>query len=564
MVNKTTQATKFKRIKIPIEVKKEIIEKRERGVSVVELAREYNRNTSTICCILKNREQLKASTVSRGVSRHSRSKLIDDVERLLLIWIDGRQRKGEQLTQSIICEKAKRIYGDIVAGGAGQASTATGTANETFKASNGWLERFKERTGIHSIFRQGKTSRAANDFVAAFNKLVRTEGFLPQQIFHCVETGLFCRQGASGTVQQAAEQKCTPSAPVQGRLTLLLCANASGDLKIKPLLVSHTSSNGPPRAFQSNSAHPNPLDVLWRADKQALVSGDMFAEWISGAFMPSVTNYLQESKLPLRALLVVDSAYGRCVETLADNLSRAVPLLKVQVLPPNTAPVLQPMDQRVIRLFKKHYLKQLLVHCLDVTHGTHLSVEEFWALHFHIGTCAKLIGKAWAAVTAGTLSTGWKRLLPGTQCSTITPHTGSTREPTMDQLCTLASCLGMEIGSIDIDGLVAEHDEADPSTEQLQKMLKAEGSKKMAAAAETQISPPQSIEDIQAVLNAWDSIAPYVRKHHPDVALAARANDAYESDVIAHYRAINVNNLRRWTVAFCCSCSSCSNYLVQE
>lgn len=539
MAKKTTQATKFKRIKIPIEVKKEIIEKRERGVSVVELAREYNRNTSTICCILKNREQLKASTVSKGVSRHSRSKLIDDVERLLLIWIDGQQRQGGELTQNTICEKAKRIYGDIVEGGAAQASTATDTANETFKASNGWFERFKERTGMHSIFRQGKASRAANDFVAAFNKLVRTEGFLPQQIFHCVETGLFCHQGASGTVQQATEQKCSPSAPVQGRLTLLLCANASGDLKIKPLLVSHTSSNGPPRAFQSNSGQPNQLDVLWRADKQALVSGDMFAEWISGAFMPSVTSYLQESKLPLRALLVMDSAYGRCVETLAsDILPRAVPFLKVQVLPPNTAPVLHPMDQRVIRLFKKHYLKQLLVHCLDVTHGTHLSMEEFWALHFHIGTCAKLIGKAWAAVAAGTLSTGWKRLLPGTQCSTIIPHTGSTREPTMDQLCTLASCLGLEIGNIDIDGLLAEHGDADPSTEQLLKMQKAEASVKMADAAAAQITPPQSIEDIRAVLNAWDNLAPYVRKHHPDVALAARANDAYESDIIAHFRAI--------------------------
>uniref|UniRef100_A0A8W7Q164 HTH CENPB-type domain-containing protein n=1 Tax=Anopheles coluzzii TaxID=1518534 RepID=A0A8W7Q164_ANOCL len=296
MAKKTAQATKFKRIKIPIEVKKEIIEKRERGVSVVELAREYNRNTSTICCILKNREQLKASTVSKGVSRHSRSKLIDDVERLLLIWIDGQQRQGGELTQNTICEKAKRIYGDIVEGGAAQASTATDTANETFKASNGWFERFKERTGMHSIFRQGKASRAANDFVAAFNKLVRTEGFLPQQIFHCVETGLFCHQGASGTVQQATEQKCSPSAPVQGRLTLLLCANASGDLKIKPLLVSHTSSNGPPRAFQSNSGQPNQLDVLWRADKQALVSGDMFAEWISGAFMPSRYQFRDASR----------------------------------------------------------------------------------------------------------------------------------------------------------------------------------------------------------------------------------------------------------------------------
>lgn len=140
---------KFKRMKIPIEIKKQIIEKREKGVSVIDIAREYNRNTSTICSILKDKEKLKAATVSKGVSRRSdkRSNLIDDVERLLLVWINEKRLQGESISQPIVCEKAKRIFNDLVAG----LPSASSGKTEAFKASNGWFERFKQRTGIHKV-----------------------------------------------------------------------------------------------------------------------------------------------------------------------------------------------------------------------------------------------------------------------------------------------------------------------------------------------------------------------------------------------------------------------------
>ncbi|PNF22690.1 hypothetical protein B7P43_G07148 [Cryptotermes secundus] len=86
---KKPQKDSHKGIKITIEMKCKIIEKRERGVSVADLARTYNRSTSTICTILRNKDNIKEIDASKGVTRISTKRLciLEDVERLLLIWI---------------------------------------------------------------------------------------------------------------------------------------------------------------------------------------------------------------------------------------------------------------------------------------------------------------------------------------------------------------------------------------------------------------------------------------------------------------------------------------------
>lgn len=50
-----------------MELKREIIEKHEQGVRVSDLARQYERSTSTICTILKQKESIKGITPAKGV-----------------------------------------------------------------------------------------------------------------------------------------------------------------------------------------------------------------------------------------------------------------------------------------------------------------------------------------------------------------------------------------------------------------------------------------------------------------------------------------------------------------
>lgn len=65
-------------------------------MSVADLACTYNQSTSILFTILKTKGKIKEIDASKGVSRMSMKRLsiLDDVDRLLLIWINKKQTKA--------------------------------------------------------------------------------------------------------------------------------------------------------------------------------------------------------------------------------------------------------------------------------------------------------------------------------------------------------------------------------------------------------------------------------------------------------------------------------------
>ena len=54
--------------------------------------------------------------------------------------------------------------------------------------------------------------------------------------------------------------------PMKGSITRLFCANASGDLKIKPMLVYHPET---PRIFKKENVCKPMLSVYWKSNAKA-------------------------------------------------------------------------------------------------------------------------------------------------------------------------------------------------------------------------------------------------------------------------------------------------------
>ncbi|XP_017772781.1 PREDICTED: uncharacterized protein LOC108559909 isoform X4 [Nicrophorus vespilloides] len=134
-----------------IEMKKELIAKWESGVRLSDLALQYGMAKSTISTILKNKEAIKAADVAKGVKTltSKRSQAMEEVEKRLMVWIKDKQLLG--VSEAFICEKARQMYGDI---------TKDAPGAEEFKASKGWFDNFKKRTGIQSVLGHGETSGA--------------------------------------------------------------------------------------------------------------------------------------------------------------------------------------------------------------------------------------------------------------------------------------------------------------------------------------------------------------------------------------------------------------------
>ena len=194
---RNSDSTKFKRkaVRTTIELKKELIAKFESGKRVSDLATEYGMAKSIISSILKNKVVIKKANLAKGVNvlAVNRSPIIEQVEKLLLVWIDAKQLSGDSIFEIIICEKAKRLYHDHK-----QDSPGTSEQSNEFKASRGWFNQFKQRSGIHSVVRHGKAASADKDaaekFIGEFKNFVKSEEFTPDQVFNCDKTGLFWKK----------------------------------------------------------------------------------------------------------------------------------------------------------------------------------------------------------------------------------------------------------------------------------------------------------------------------------------------------------------------------------
>jgi len=207
----------------------------------------------------------------------------------------------------------------------------------------------------------------------------------------------------------AQEEKKMPGhKPMKDRLTLLLCANASVDLKIKPLLVYHSET---PSVFRKHKVMKNRLGVMWRSNAKAWVTKVLFLEWIREFFCPTVQKYLEDKGLPLKALLVMDNAPAH-PRDLEEVLAEDFPWLTIEFIPPNTTSLLQPMDQQVIANFKKLYTKELFQKCFQMVSDTDLTLIEFWKEHYSTLSCVGLIEKSWANVSLRTLRSAWKNVWP--------------------------------------------------------------------------------------------------------------------------------------------------------
>ncbi|KAM6467107.1 uncharacterized protein PHA67_012646 [Liasis olivaceus] len=134
--------------KVTIELKKDIIEKHDRGIRVTDLASEYKMAKLTISTILKNKDAIREADVAKGVTilTRKRTQVLEEVEKLLLVWLNEKQLAGDSVSEAIICEKARKLHSDLL-----QKNPSTSAASEEFKASRGWFEKFRRRSGIHSV-----------------------------------------------------------------------------------------------------------------------------------------------------------------------------------------------------------------------------------------------------------------------------------------------------------------------------------------------------------------------------------------------------------------------------
>ncbi|XP_068224074.1 tigger transposable element-derived protein 1-like [Palaemon carinicauda] len=129
---------------------------------------------------------------------------------------------------------------------------------------------------------------------------------------------------------------------------------------------------------------------MWRANAKAWVTRQLFIDWVNVYFGSTVRKYLEENRLPMKCVLVLESAPAH-PPGLEEYLLAEYSCIKVMYLPPNTTPLLKAMEQQVISNFKKLYTKHLFQRYFKVTESTKLTLREFWKDHFNISKVADIV-----------------------------------------------------------------------------------------------------------------------------------------------------------------------------
>ncbi|XP_053967854.1 jerky protein homolog-like [Anastrepha ludens] len=132
------------------------------------------------------------------------------------------------------------------------------------------------------------------------------------------------------------------------------------------------------------------------------MTADIFEEWFHNSFVPEVTTFLIHEGLPVKAVLIVDNAPCHPKQGLLKTECGSIFVL---YMPPNVTPLLQPMDQNVIRLTKLHYRTNLLKSAIDKDEIANFKKK----ITLKDAIC--LLTQAWQKVDADVIKKCWCPLL---------------------------------------------------------------------------------------------------------------------------------------------------------
>ena len=126
-------------------------------------------------------------------------------------------------------------------------------------------------------------------------------------------------------------------------MSILLCANASGDCKIRPIVIYHSENT---IIHKKNKVMKSKLPVMWQSNPKSWCTRNFFVEWVFEEFGLRVKEYLKEKHLPLKCLLVMNNVTAQ-PQDLDDDVPDGFDFINVKFQRPNTTPLLHPITPHI-------------------------------------------------------------------------------------------------------------------------------------------------------------------------------------------------------------------------
>lgn len=352
-----------KRKVVTVEEKVSLIRAIEKGEKQTDVVRRTGLSQSTVATIWKDRRKWLDAEIQDGSKKKIRKPQYEDLDQAILQWFQQQRINHIPLSGPLIKTKAE-FY-------------ATELGITDFKASEGWLSKWKQRHNINYGQINGEARDVDRTITDSWLEKVwpgLKARYSAEDIFNADETGLFYKLTPNKTLKFKSE-KCIGGKLSKERITVLVAANMTGSVKRKLLVIGKSKS---PRCFKNIKRLP----VNYKANKSAWMTSQIFEEELR-----KWDSELKGKKI----LLLVDNCPAHPAITDLQNI-------ELCFLPANTTSVLQPMDQSVIKSLKSHYRRRLLMGLVESNGNFKVTILD----------AVQMISRAWAEVTDKTIRHSFK------------------------------------------------------------------------------------------------------------------------------------------------------------
>ena len=401
---------KKKSVYLSIADKLKVIERLEAGCAARTVAQEYGLGLTTVKDLMKNKEKLRSfsqkyETGSNAVKIRKTMRLppSEAIDEAVFKWYIQHQSSGVPVRGVEILAAAERFAKQLNV--------------QKFTLNSGWLWRFRNRHGLPTIRstveeQNGGVKVEIDPFRQRLKEIIEQSSLSLAQLYNLDETGLLYRLLPGNTMASKHDDAVEQEKLSQERLSAMLCANASGSHRLKPVIVG---KNRQPCELRK-CLHP--LPVHYYHNPTAWFTREIVQDWFFRHAEPEIRRFqMEDLKIPpddVYALILLDKAP---VHPDSHTLSSHDGRIRCLVIPPNIS-LTQPMEQGIIlstkRLYRRKFLDEVLVLSEEIAdedydrHGARASANM---KNYSLKAAIHNFADAWRDVTQSILTNSWKCLL---------------------------------------------------------------------------------------------------------------------------------------------------------
>ena len=213
---------------LTLEQKANSIKQNERGLSYRELKENFQVSLGSISNILKRKHEYVNDYECnhyKKLKRKMKNDLNQTINDNVYEWFVAQRSKKTPISGSVLQECSRNVAVEL-----GDTSG--------FKASNGWLDRFRTRYNIRlrviSDEAEAVDDNTNEDWKSRLPVIL--EHYNPVDVYNCDETSLFFKMLSNRSLV-IDKGNCKDGERSNERFIVLLCTNWAGTDKLKPLVI---------------------------------------------------------------------------------------------------------------------------------------------------------------------------------------------------------------------------------------------------------------------------------------------------------------------------------------